>query len=182
MCPTQALTPAFVFQQLFLEIYRCLTSASQTLRWSWVLASECARAGFSCLYQSDLVAVILVTIDADEITVASGADCSKAARCKRSLISMFSQLNVFLHELGLFLLTGWELLRCVTLRIAFICPIPDMWRSIDCWHVWLRMPCALKQRKAVGIQFKSNTPMLICFRYQACYRNVKSPVLLLIAK
>lgn len=57
----------------------------------------------SCLYQSNSVAVTLGTIDADIITIAPGAGCSKAAWPKKRMIS---KLDVFLHEPGLFLLTG----------------------------------------------------------------------------
>lgn len=120
----------------------------------------------SCLYQSNLVAVTLVTTDADIITIASGATCSKAAWWKFSAISTVSTLNAFLHEPGpLFV----DRLRTIKVRYVKNC--------MRFWHVplyWL-LTCAVenavfseRERYIVHV----HTPMLICSRYQACYRNV----------
>lgn len=101
---------------------------------------------FSCLYQSNLVAVTLVTIGADVITIALGTGCSKAAWQNCPMIWMFSSPNVFPHVFGLLLLTGCELFRRIMLWVVY-----GVWWCIDCRHVELKVQCSLQPRVAAGI-------------------------------
>lgn len=109
MRPTQALTPAFVFTQLFLEIYRCLNQCQPDPEVKLGVGQRLCSSRLSCLYQSSLVAVTLFTVGADVITMASGAAPSKGCFVRYFVILTFSKLDMSPHEPGLF---SWQVENC----------------------------------------------------------------------
>lgn len=154
MCPSRVLTPAFVSQQLFLEIYRCLTSPSQTLGRSWVLASECAKGKLRRLCQSNF-----------------GSCHSRYNRCwynnycLRSRSFKGSSVKRLWHFRVLHpgFVSSWagplsdDRLHCIDSCIY----VANVVRSV------VFSVAGKGSRYTVQVY----TPMFICFRYQASYRN-----------
>ncbi len=68
------------FPTVVLEDLQVFNQCQQDPEVKLGVGQQMCQNRLSCLYQSNLVAVTFVTVDADIITIASGAGCSKAAR------------------------------------------------------------------------------------------------------
>lgn len=183
MCPTQTLTPAFVFTQLFLEIYRCLNQCQPDPEVKLGVGQRLFSSRLSCLYQSSLVAVTLFTVCADVKTMALGAACSKGCFVRYFAFFFFwlSPNCLSPHEPSLFF---WQAENCwdVFCYKSWVFALSLTCGTLLAIDIWLWESLALLSREQQEAYSSSLHTYIHLFKMPGLLQDRQSPVLLLIVK